>query len=88
MRLAVAAVSVVVLLCYALLAHRSETFGLLYQRGGAVTLSLSLLFANAGAHLAGASWQRFADRVQILGAVCIWVLVQLGCMIYMLYARV
>jgi len=88
MRLAVAAVSVVVMLCYALLAHRSEDYGLLYPRGGALTLGISMLIANFGAYIAYASWQSFADRIQILGAAWIWLLVQLGCLLYLLHAGV
>lgn len=71
--------------CWRIAARRSDFSTRVAARS---PLSLSLLLANAGAYLAGASWQRFADRVQILGAVWIWLLVQLGCMVYMLYARV
>lgn len=86
MRIAATVVSAITLVLYGLLAYRSPLYGLFEPRGGALALGVSLALAAAAISIAGQSQRPLSQRFQIQVAAWIWLLVQSGGILYLLYA--
>lgn len=84
LQLATACASALVLLLYAALVYRSTEFGLLWPRGGALTLGLSLGLANAAVWASRQAHRSVSLRFQLAVAGWIWLLLQLAAMVYLL----
>ncbi len=82
--LAAASASALALMLYAALAYRSAEFGLLWPRGGALTLGLSLAVANAAVWASRQAHRSVSLRFQLAVAGWIWLLLQLAAMVYLL----
>lgn len=78
MRIAAGVATVVVLGAYLTLMRLDPSYGWLQPRGGVVTLSISLLLANAGIWLAGDPQRSLRRRFEFAFAGWLWLLVQAG----------
>jgi hypothetical protein len=85
MRFAALATSIVALALYVMLTFRDPAYTLLAPRGGAFTLSVSLVFANAFVWLSGQPTRSPNERFQFAAAAWIWLLVQVGALLYELH---
>lgn len=83
-RFLAAITTAVILTLYLLLARRNPSFTLLTPRGGIVGLGISLLIANAALWFAQQPDRAVSARFQIAAAGWIWLLVQLGALVYLL----
>lgn len=77
-------VSILILTLFGLLADKSTVFNWFSPRGGVFTLGLSLLVANVGIWLSQQPDRSVNERFQFAVAAWIWLLMQLGAMIYLL----
>ena len=84
MKLAAALISILVLVLFGVLAEKSLVFNWFSPRGGVFTLGLSLLVANVGIWLSQQPDRSVNERFQLAAAAWMWLLVQLGAMIYLL----
>lgn len=84
MKLAAALISILVLVLFGVLAEKSLVFNWFSPRGGVFTLGFSLLVANVGIWLSQQQDRTISDRFQFAVAAWIWLLLQLGAMIYLI----
>lgn len=82
-RFLAAIATAVILAFYLLLSSRNSSFTLLTPRGGIVGLGVSLLLANATLWFAQRPEWVLSTRFQIVAAGWIWLLVQLGALVYL-----
>jgi hypothetical protein len=83
-RLMTPVVSLVALALYVVLTTRSSLFTLFSPRGGIVSLGISLAMANVAVWLSHQRHRPVSQRFQFFAAAWIWILVQLGGILYYL----
>ena len=85
MRLVAIATSIVAVVLYGALMIRDPAYTLFAPRGGVFTLSVALLFANLLIWLSRQNHRPLNERFQFAVAGWIWMLVQVGGLLYELY---